>query len=261
MSKKETMKTKNAVNTEVRNVVIYGYSKKELETLISHYKEMLPDYIKLKTSNDHEYTKITLEGSGLGIELLRFNMNKYQNILSEMFKDDVLAFENKSISQILGDKLLEHELTLSAAESCTGGNIAHRITQTSGSSAYFLGSVVSYSNEIKTTILNVERTLIERFGAVSRQVVESMVEGVCRLMRTDCAIATSGIAGPNGGTPAKPVGTVWIAVKCKDIIVSECHHFKGDRNDIIESASNYGMVMLINLLRNTLVIEEESNDE
>lgn len=257
---KKTENNQDAI-IEVRHLIIYGYSQQELESIMIHFKEQLPENIKLELFSEHEYTKITLFGSGQGIELLRFNMNKYQRILADLFKEEVLSYEDKTISQILGEKLIESELTISTAESCTGGNIAHRIVQTVGSSAYFLGSVVSYSNEIKAAILHVERKQIDRFGAVSRQVVESMANGVCKLMRTDCSIATSGIAGPNGGTPTKPVGTVWIAVKCHDVLVSECRYFPGDRNDVIESATNYGMVMLYNLLRNNLTIAEDYNDE
>lgn len=165
------------------------------------------------------------------------------------------------MAQVLGDLLVERELTVSCAESCTGGNLAHRIVQVPGSSAYFLGSVVSYSNDVKADVLKVSRNDISAHGAVSSQVVEAMAKGVAKLMRSDCAIATSGIAGPDGGTKFKPVGTVWIAVKYGDKTVSECHHFKGDRNTVIESATNHGMVMLINLLRNSYVMQEDVNDD
>ena len=162
---------------------------------------------------------------------------------------------------MLGDLLLENELTVSSAESCTGGNIAHKIVQVPGSSAYFLGSVVSYSNDVKAEVLGVSRSDIARHGAVSKEVAEQMALGAARLMRTDCAIATTGIAGPEGGTRFKPVGTVWFAVKYNDRVVSECMHFEGDRDSVIEQATNHGIVMLINLLRNNYTIQEEINDE
>lgn len=115
---------------------------------------------------------------------------------------------------------------MSCAESCTGGNIAHRITLQPGSSNYFLGSVVSYANDIKTRVLGVPQKYIDKFGAVSREVVEAMAEGTAKLTRSDCAISTSGIAGPDGGTKSKPVGTVWIGVKYGSKLVSECKHFE-----------------------------------
>ncbi|MCH5233603.1 MAG: CinA family protein [Muribaculaceae bacterium] len=169
--------------------------------------------------------------------------------------------EDKTVAEVLGGLLHERELTVACAESCTGGNLAHRITQVPGSSSYFQGSVVSYSNDVKANVLHVERSDISTHGAVSKEVVEAMAQGVAKLMCSDCAIATSGIAGPQGGTPLKPVGTVWIAVKYGETIVSECLHFKGDRNTVIESASNHAMVMLINLLRNCYVVQEEVNDD
>ena len=96
---------------------------------------------------------------------------------------------------------------------------------------------------------------------MSREVAEAMAKGSAKLMRSDCAIATTGIAGPDGGTKYKPVGTVWIAVKYGEQVVSECLHFQGDRNTVIESATNHGMVMLINLLRNSYVMQDDVNDD
>ncbi|MDE5842326.1 MAG: CinA family protein [Muribaculaceae bacterium] len=164
-------------------------------------------------------------------------------------------------AQVLGQMLKERELSVSFAESCTGGNLAHRITLNAGSSAYFLGSVVSYSNDVKANVLGVDRRAIAQHGAVSRQVVEQMAEGVARIMRTDCSVATSGIAGPDGGTKNKPVGTVWLAAKYRDKVVTECQHFDGDRNSVIEQATNHGLVMLIHLLRSCYTESEDYNDE
>lgn len=245
------MNSNKPAHTEVRYVVIYGYTQSDLQKLMKHFQSQLPDNITLTFSTQAECTHIKLTGSDSGLELLRFNMNKYQQTLASLFSEELLSLEDKSISQVLGEKLLENNLTVATAESCTGGTIASRIVQTVGSSAYFLGSVVSYSNEVKASVLNVERRLIDRHGAVSREVVESMVKGVCRLMHTSCGIATSGIAGPFGGTTEKPVGTVWFAVKYHDHIYSECMHFTGTRNEVIESASNHGMMMLLKVLRNS----------
>lgn len=248
-------------HTETRHVVIYGYTRQELAKVIRHFESQLPDFVKITIDNSNLVTKITLTGVNTGLELLRFKMNKYQQNLNMIFSEEVVTTEDKTPAQVLGELLVERELSVSCAESCTGGNLAHRIVQVPGSSAYFLGSVVSYANDVKATVLNVPRRDIDKYGAVSRQVVEAMARGAAALMRTDCAIATSGIAGPDGGTKYKPVGTVWIAVKYNDQIVSECLHFSGDRNTVIESATNHGLIMLINLLRNCYVMQEEVNDE
>lgn len=250
-----------AVHTETRHTVIYGYTKQELSKVIRHFESQLPEFVRISIDSDNLVTRITLTGINSGIELLRFKMNRYHQDLNKIFSEEIVAMEDKSVAQVLGELLSERELTVSSAESCTGGNIAHRIVQVPGSSSYFWGSVVSYSNDVKANVLGVPRRDISSHGAVSRQVVESMAIGVSKLMRTDCAIATSGIAGPDGGTKYKPVGTVWIAAKYGDTIVSELLHFSGDRNTVIESATNHGMVMLINLLRNTYVAQEDVNDD
>lgn len=247
--------------TETRHLVIYGYTRQELSKVIRHFEAQLPEFVKITIENTHLVTNITLTGMNTGVELLRFQMNRYHNNLNSIFTSDVVAMEDKTVAEVLGGLLQERELTVACAESCTGGNLAHRITQVPGSSAYFLGSVVSYSNDVKARVLGVSRSEIAGHGAVSKEVVEEMVRGVASLMRADCAIATSGIAGPNGGTPLKPVGTVWIAVKYGEKVVSECLHFKGDRNTVIESATNHGMVMLINMLRNSYTVQEEVNDD
>ena len=252
---------KTSVHTETRHIVIYGYTRQELTKVIKHFEAQLPEFVKITIDSSNLVTKITLTGVNSGLELLRFKMNRFHNDLNRIFSQEVVSTEDKSIAQVLGELLTELDLTVACAESCTGGNIAHRIVQVPGSSAYFLGSIVSYSNDVKADVLGVPRSDISSYGAVSKQVVEAMAKGAATLMRSDCAIATSGIAGPDGGTKLKPVGTVWIGVKYGETIVSECHHFKADRNDVIESATNHGMVMLINLLRNKYEIQEDLNDD
>lgn len=246
---------------EKRHVVIYGYTKQELTRIIRHFESQLPEFVKITVDNSDLVTKITLTGVNSGVELLRFKMNRFHQTLNSIFSNDIISNEDKGISEVLGDALRERELTVSSAESCTGGNIAHRITQVPGSSHYFMGSVVSYSNDVKAQVLEVSRDEIARYGAVSRPVVEAMARGVAKLMHTECSIATSGIAGPDGGTKYKPVGTVWIAVKYKEQLVAECKHFQGNRNQVIESATNHALVMLINLLRDKYEAQEDINDD
>lgn len=255
------MKKKETQPKETRHVVIYGYTREELRNLMRHFEAQLPEFVKITMSSSHLVTKITLTGINSGLELLRFKMNKYHQFLQDMFSEEIVTTEDKSVSQVLGDLLAERELTVACAESCTGGNIAHKITQNPGSSAYFLGSVVSYSNDVKANVLNVSRNDLGRYGAVSREVVSSMARGVSELMHSDCALATSGIAGPDGGTKFKPVGTVWMSAKYGEKVVTELIHFSGNRDNVIESATNHVMVMLIKLLRNNYTEQEEINDD
>ena len=148
----------------------------------------------------------------------------------------------------LARTLLEKSLTLGTAESCTGGKIAGLITSIPGSSAYFKGGVVSYSNEIKCSILGVSQSDLDSFGAVSEQVVRQMSVGAQRVLNTDCAIATSGIAGPDGGSIEKPVGTVWIAVSYKEKTITRKFQFSGNREENILSSAQAGINMLLEAL-------------
>lgn len=144
--------------------------------------------------------------------------------------------------------LEKHQLTMGTAESCTGGKIAHMITSQAGSSAYFKGGIVSYCNEVKHQVLGVSSDDLEKFGAVSKPVVEQMALGAIRVLKCDCAVATSGIAGPGGAVPGKPVGTVWIAAAYKDKVVADCHHFPFDRSGNIEASAETALVKLLGLL-------------
>ena len=247
--------------TETRYIVIYGYTKNELSKILRRFENQLPEYVRLKIDNANLVTRLRLTGHGTGLELLRFNMNRFLQLLTEIFTEDVIATRDMSIAEVLGALLAERELTVSCAESCTGGNLAHRITEVPGSSAYFMGSVVSYSNDVKANVLDVPRADIAAHGAVSRQVAEAMAKGVAGLMRSECSMSTTGIAGPDGGTRFKPVGTVWISAKYKDQVVSELKHFNGNRIEVIEAATDHAMVMLIKLLRNVYVEQEDVNDD
>ena len=153
-----------------------------------------------------------------------------------------------NIGEQIGSLLRSRQCTMGTAESCTGGYVAHLVTQVAGSSAYFVGGVVSYSNEVKRNLLGVFLDSLEAYGAVSRPVVEQMVLGAIRILGCDCAVATSGIAGPGGGTVDKPVGTVWIAAAYKEQVVSSCFHFGERRDENIQQAANMALKMLIDLL-------------
>lgn len=249
------------MHAEERYVVIYGFNHDELATLLDNFRVALPDYITLTHFTSGRVTTITLYGRHESLETLRFKLNQYRQDLTSLFSEELLTTEATTVSALLGHLLHERELTISTAESCTGGNIAHKLVENPGSSSYFLGSIVSYSNDVKAEVLGVSRTDLDEHGAVSEPVVRQMALGAAKLMRTHCSIATSGIAGPDGGSKFKPVGTVWIAVKLLDQLVTECMHFPGNRNEVIESATNHGMVMLINLLRNNYTMQEDYNDE
>ena len=123
-----------------------------------------------------------------------------------------------TLEEEIGKRLIERKMTVSTAESCTGGGIAARLTSVPGSSEYVKGGIVAYSNEVKVNLLDVSMETLHQVGAVSRETVIQMAKGAMKRLKTDCAIATSGIAGPGGGTPEKPVGTIWMAVAYKNEI-------------------------------------------
>lgn len=153
-----------------------------------------------------------------------------------------------SIEELLGSLLKSKNYTLSTAESCTGGGVAHKITLVPGASQYFNGSVVAYSNEFKTNLLGVDSAVIERYGAVSKEVVELMARNSVYKLQSDCAIAISGVAGPDGGTPEKPVGLVWICTVTPEGEVTKEYKFGTSRDENINRAINMSILQLIKML-------------
>lgn len=155
-----------------------------------------------------------------------------------------MSSPEESIKQIL----TERGLTISAAESCTGGRVSDRITDVSGSSEYFLGGVVAYSNETKISILGVDRKSLSDHGAVSREVAAEMAAGCRRAFDSDIAVSTTGIAGPTGGTESKPVGLVWFSIADDDRTATEQKIFNGDRDSIKEQASGHALALVLRFL-------------
>ncbi len=145
----------------------------------------------------------------------------------------------------LAELLKAHKMMLATAESCTGGLVAKYCTDLAGSSVWFDRGFVTYSNQSKTDMLGVDKTLIRQHGAVSKQVAEAMVKGAVKHSQASCAIAITGIAGPTGGTKDKPVGTVWIACSNPKQIYSQCYHFSGTREEVREQATNMAIQNLI----------------
>jgi PncC family amidohydrolase len=161
-----------------------------------------------------------------------------------------MSLQNKFLSKELSDKFWKEGLTLATAESCTAGNIAAVITAIPGSSHFYKGGVIAYSDEVKMNLLGVNPETLEKNGAVCEEVVIEMAKGAMKSMNSDCAVATSGIAGPTGGTPEKPVGTVWIAVTMKDKVMTMKASGDEGRNKNIENATLNALQMLQKLFQN-----------
>ncbi len=226
-----------------RYFLLEGISESDVDTMLCNdnimpelrniHKAYLPQTGFLKIRLDHSDPAV-LETAASGFETL---MHRY-----------IFAREDVKPAEALIDTLRARSMSITTAESCTGGNIAHLITSIAGSSAVYNGSVVSYSNEMKTDVLGVPRQLIENHGAVSPEVADSMARGATRLAHAQCAVATSGIAGPGGATPGKPVGTVCIAVTTPTGTVSDTYRFTGNRAEIIEKASIKAIILMIRAL-------------
>ena len=161
-----------------------------------------------------------------------------------------MSLQNKFLSKELSDKFWKEGLTLATAESCAAGNIAAVITAIPGSSHFYKGGVIAYSDEVKVNLLGVNPETLEKNGAVCEEVVIEMAKGAMKSMNSDCAVATSGIAGPTGGTPEKPVGTVWIAVTMKDKVMTMKASGDEGRNKNIENATLNALQMLQKLFQN-----------
>ena len=161
-----------------------------------------------------------------------------------------MSLQNKFLSKELSEKFWKEGLTLSTAESCTAGNIAAVITAIPGSSHFYKGGIIAYSDEVKINLLGVSPETLETKGAVSEETVVEMAKGAMKSMKSDCAVATSGIAGPTGGTPDKPVGTVWVAAIMKDKVVTLKAEGDEGRNKNIENATLKALQLLRNLFQN-----------
>ena len=233
---------------EHRTFVVIDYMESKLAMTLADFENELPEYIHLAYLQKMGVIRLRLSGRLRDGEALKADMARLSKRLHNILGDSIVSYEDKPLAAIVGDKLKAKGLKLSTAESCTGGNVAHAITLNAGSSEYFEGSVVAYSNDVKRNVLKVPAEVLSSVGAVSRETVEAMCSGVASLMATDCPIATSGIAGPGGGTPEKPVGTVWVAVKCGERVESECYHLPGTRDRVIERTTTNVLCKLIKML-------------
>ena len=227
-----------------KNVIVQGYPESALAMKIADWENALPADIHLAYLPNYGIIKLRLSGISDDPLSLEFSINQQIAGLTEILADAIVAYDDTPVEEMIGNLLADKGMTLATAESCTGGFIAHKITSIPGSSQYFKGSVVAYSNEVKVNVLNVLPGDIDLYGAVSKQVVEQMAVNVRKLLKTDVAIATSGIAGPDGGTAEKPVGVVWISVSSPKGVVSREFKFGNVRIQNIERTAQTAMLML-----------------
>lgn len=225
--------------------IVAGYTESALAIHISDFENNLPKGFGLAYLPSLGFMKLRLFVKG---EQRRPELETEVLKLKALLGKAIIAEEDIALEAILSKKLIEKGLTIGTAESCTGGNIAHMITSVAGASRYFKGSVVSYANEIKKNLLNVRAETLDSFGAVSEEVVLEMAAGVIDVLNTDCAISVSGIAGPDGGSDEKPVGTVWICTSYKGNCQARKYNLGKYREANIMKASNAAILQMLNML-------------
>lgn len=230
-----------------RTVRTHGMGESFLAEVIKDWEDNLSvDDIKLAYLPSPGIVKLRLSLVGKDGNKIVATLNKHIDLLNKIIPDQVYGYEDDTMEGVVGDLLTAQNASVSTAESCTGGAVAKMITSVSGSSNYFEGSVICYSNICKINQLHVQENALQNHGAVSQEVVEQMAIGVKRKLNTDYGLATSGIAGPTGGTPEKPVGTIWIALATKTGVISKKLNlgYSRDRNIHVTSLSALNILRL-----------------
>ncbi len=213
-----------------RSFLTEGIPESELMNIIGEWESQLPTAVKLAylPSNGQVTLRLSVidNTDGKGNELIAIESEKLENIIG----NEIIGYDDETIESAIQKLFIEQHLTLSTAESCTGGYIAHKITSVPRSSQYYMGSVVAYDNRIKQEVLGISDEILNLHGAVSKETVTAMAENIRIQFKTDYSIAVSGIAGPGGGTPDKPIGTVWVAWAGPNGVLTKKYRWGNDRN-------------------------------
>lgn len=243
---------KSFFNTQVlyhRTIKTSGIGESWLADLVSHWEEKLPENIKLAYLPHLGSVDLRLTASGNSLEALQRQVHDQVNMVLPQIDKFVYGYDTDTLAFAVGKLLQEKDLSIGTAESCTSGFVAYTLTSVPGSSFYYWGSVVAYQNEIKEDLLHVQSSTLEKHGAVSEETVQEMAKGVRQRLKTDIGIATTGIAGPTGGSAEKPVGLVWIAIASEKGVQTKKLQLTQDRDLNIRLTANH----LLHLLRQTLI--------
>ena len=232
-----------------RVIMTTGIGESFLADKIKDWEDKLPEFLSLAYLPQYGIVRLRLSGRHEDAEFLRTTLDGEIEKLKQLISEYIFAMEDKPIERVVFNLLINKGMTFASAESCTGGNIAHVITLIPGSSEVFKGTAVTYATPMKTKVLGVPTETIEKYSVVSQQVVESMAKGVRDLMEADFGVATTGVAGPSGGTEETPVGTVWIGVASAKGVVSKCFNFGKDRENVINRAT----IMAYEMLRQQII--------
>ncbi len=232
-----------------RTLITAGPGESVLAEALTEFEASLPPSIKLAYLPKYGMVKLRLTYIGESEAIGNEQLNQYFPDLQNKVREWLIATEDVGLEILIGGWLREHDKTLGTAESCTGGSIAQLLTSIPGSSQYFIGSIVSYANRIKVDLLHVPEETLQTVGAVSEKAVIEMIQGGLRVLGTDFMVSVSGILGPGGATPEKPVGTVWIAAGTKDRIITRNLNLRFDRSQNTSITTHQSLLLLWELLR------------
>lgn len=242
---KAFFKTPEIIHKVIQTI---GIPESTLSDTIEAWELSLPSHIRLAYLPHINGVRLRLTGTGTDAAALETELDNQVQLLSKLIPNNIFAYGEISLEEAIGNMLKQKGLTIATAESCTGGLLAHKFTSIPGSSAYYIGSVIAYHNEVKVRELSVKPETLEKCGAVSEETVKEMAQQVRLKLGTDIGVATSGIAGPDGGTPEKPVGTIWIAYADKNRTVTRLLNYNKNRMLNIE----YTALAVLNLIRQSL---------
>lgn len=235
-----------------KTILTAGIGESFLADKISSVENSLPDYIKLAYLPKLGLVRLRLSATVNTTDKIIEEVEKYAEQIKKLIPQYWITDKDISLEKAILEIMEAHELTLSVAESCTGGYISHLLTQHAGSSTVFDGGGIVYSNKLKMSLLGVQQDTLDKYGAVSKETAIEMAEGALKNFKTDYSIAVTGIAGPSGGTPEKPVGTVWIAVANQQETITQKYTFNNKRLQNIERSAMAALYMLLRLLRNNI---------
>lgn len=231
-----------------KSILTHGIGESALAQKIAHWEDQLPKVLQLAYLPSMGIVKLRLSAKGGNKAALEKAIETEIIGLQALIHEYIWGYDDDTLEKVVGELLKRNGATLSTAESCTGGYIAHSITSIPGSSSYFEGSVVAYSNTIKTQLLGVTQETLERHGAVSEQVAVAMAQGVKKLFDTDYSVGITGIAGPDGGSVDKPVGTIWVAAVGKHAVMCKKYSFADNRERNILRSGKSALALIIKLI-------------
>jgi nicotinamide-nucleotide amidase len=230
-------------------IMTAGVGESFLAEKIRHWEQALPHHIKLAYLPNLSQVRLRLSGRGSDLQVLKKEMQQAVEHLIPIIDQNIFSLLDEGIEVAVGKLLQTKHMTVATAESCTGGYMAHKITSVPGSSDWYRGSVVAYQNDLKEQLLQVNHETLLQHGAVSEETVKQMANQVRLLLKSDYGIAISGIAGPEGGSDEKPLGTVWVAIADHDTVYTKKFLFTRSRLQNIEMSALNALFMLYRVIK------------